>query len=229
MPPVPDRNDRTGQLWRAVVPVFLLITLVLGSILAGIASPAEAAAAGAAGAVVLAIRHNRQTRAMLFEAGRATALMSAMIFAIIIGASIFSLVFRELGGSGLLEAVLADLPGAQFGALLFAMAVIFVLGFFLELVELVVVVVPMIAPPLLLLGIDPIWLAVLIAMNLQTSFLTPPMGIALLYVRGVAPPSISTIDIYRGAMPFVVLQLLALLMVFMLPGLATWLPEMLRP
>jgi len=229
MPPVAQSAGAFGPAWRAVLPALLLIVLVLGVILAGMASPAEAAAIGAAGSVVLAVRHDAGRWATLLEAGRATALMSAMIFTIIIGASIFSLVFRELGGGGLIEALLADLPGAQTGALLLAMAVIFLLGFFLELVELVVVVVPMISPPLLLLGVDPVWLAVLIAMNLQTSFMTPPMGIALLYVRGVAPAAISTFEIYRGAVPFVLLQLLALLGVLTIPELATWLPGVLRP
>ncbi|MAZ04258.1 MAG: tripartite transporter [Sneathiella sp.] len=167
-------------------------------------------------------------RGILKEVCQSTMEMTAMVFVILIGATIFSLVFRGLGGDELVYRLLSDLPGGQFGALLVVMIVIFVLGFFLDFVEITFVVVPIVAPVLLLMEISPIWLGIMIAMNLQTSFLTPPFGFALFYLRGVAPPEVTTGIIYRGALPFVLLQLVALGLLAAFPALATWLPATLN-
>ena len=148
-----------------------------------------------------------------------------MVFFILIGASIFSLVFRGYGGDELVHALFADLPGGVFGAMLVVMVVIFLLGFILDFIEITFVVVPIVGPVLLAMGVDPIWLGIMIAVNLQTSFLTPPFGFALFYLRGVAPSSVATTDIYRGVMPFIGLQLLLLLMLALEPAIATWLPN----
>ncbi|MHA1600120.1 MAG: TRAP transporter large permease subunit, partial [Alphaproteobacteria bacterium] len=144
---------------------------------------------------------------------------------ILLGASMFSLTFRGLGGDKIVSDALNAMPGGTFGAMFVVMALMFVLGFFLDFIEIVFVVVPIVGPILLAMGVDPIWLGVMIAVNLQTSFLTPPFGFALFYLRGVAPPSITTMDIYRGVMPFVVIQIFALFILAMFPGLATWLPR----
>lgn len=156
-----------------------------------------------------------------------TANISAMVFVILIGASLFSLIFRELGGDEVVREALTSVPGGMYGVLAVVMIVMFLLGFFLDFIEITFVVVPIVAPILLMMGIDPVWLGVLMAMNLQTSFLTPPFGFALFYLRGVAPPEVTTAAIYRGAIPFVGIQLLAILAVIALPWLATWLPELL--
>ena len=154
-----------------------------------------------------------------------TANISAMVFVILIGAALFSLIFRELGGDEVVQHALSAVPGGKYGALAIVMLVMFLLGFFLDFIEITFVVVPIVAPILLVMGIDPVWLGVLMAMNLQTSFLTPPFGFALFYLRGVAPPSVTTAAIYRGAIPFVVIQILAIIAVVLLPWLATGLPE----
>ena len=151
--------------------------------------------------------------------------ITCMVFVILLGASVFALVFRGLHGDDLVHDVLTGLPGGALGAMVLVMAVMFLLGFFLDFIEIVFVVVPIVAPVLLTMGLDPVWLGVMIAINLQTSFLTPPFGFALFYLRGVAPDSIATMDIYRGAMPFVGIQLVGLGLVALLPGLATWLPQ----
>lgn len=156
-----------------------------------------------------------------------TTIVTSMIFAMMIGASVFSLVFRGLGGDARVEEFLTSMPGGEVGALIFVMAVIFVLGFFLDFVEISVIVLPIVVPVLLVMGMDPIWLAVLIAINLQTSFLTPPFGFSLFYLRGAAPPEVATIDIYRGVVPFVLLQIVGMLVIYAMPGIATWLPRLL--
>jgi TRAP-type mannitol/chloroaromatic compound transport system permease large subunit len=148
-----------------------------------------------------------------------------MVFVIVIGAQLFSLVFRGFGGDDMVHEFLTGIPGGAFGAMVVVMALMFVMGFFLEFIEITFVVVPVIGPVLLQLGLDPIWLGIMIAMNLQTSFLTPPFGFALFYLRGVAPPEITTMHIYRGVVPFVAMQLLMLVVLAIFPGLATWLPE----
>ncbi len=270
----------------SLAPPIILIIAVLGSILAGIATPTEAAAVGAIGALLLAghrldrdkampiyiaglslvgllvltamvdLRVTRRViptgdmigigAAVLLTAGliygmavslvrvfreqilqavmKSTAQISAMVFTILIGAALFSLVFRGLGGDETVHRLLEDIPGGVFGAMLAVMIVMFIMGFFLDFIEITFVVVPIVAPILLLMGLNPIWLGVMMAMNLQTSFLTPPFGFALFYLRGVAPPQITTMDIYRGAIPFVAIQLVGLAIIAMFPALATWFP-----
>ncbi len=220
-------RPRPAKVLRALVAPVLLIVAVMGSILAGLATPTESAAFGAVGALALALARGRLDPAVLAGClGRATAITS-MIFLILIGASIFSLVFRGFGGDHLVRAVLHATPGGTFGALALVMGTLFVLGFFLDFVEIVFVVVPVVGPVLIGMGIDPVWLGVMIAVNLQTSFLTPPFGFALFYLRGVLPEEVTTADLYRGIVPFVGLQLLGLALVAAFPPLATWLPALL--
>jgi tripartite ATP-independent transporter DctM subunit len=209
----------------SLLPVLLLIGLVLGSILIGAATPTEAAGVGALGACLLALGKKQLNVARLREVSRSTLQISAMIFMILIGASLFSLVFRGFGGEELVHGFFSQLPGGVFTAVLLVMLVMFLLGFILDFIEIIFVVVPIVAPVLLAMGVDPIWLGIMIAINLQTSFLTPPFGFALFYLRGVAPASIKTSEIYRGVMPFIALQLLLLCAMALWPGLVTWLPE----
>jgi tripartite ATP-independent transporter DctM subunit len=208
----------------ALLPPAFLILAVLGSILGGIATPTESAALGALGAILLAGLRGRLGLEMLRDVMRRTTMISSMVFLILLGASVFSLVFRGLGGARMVEDALLALPGGSFGAMLAVMAVMFGLGFFLDFIEIVFVVVPIVGPVLLGMGLDPVWLGVMMAVNLQTSFLTPPFGFALFYLRGVAPPSVTTLDIYRGIIPFVLIQLLGLALLALFPALATWLP-----
>ena len=208
----------------ALLPPAFLILAVLGSILFGIATPTELAAVGALGAMLLAALRGRLGLGVLQDVMRRTTQITSMVFLILLGASVFSLVFRGLGGDRMVEDALRGLPGGSFGAMLVVMAVMFGLGFFLDFIEIVFVVVPIVGPVLLAMGLDPVWLGVMMAVNLQTSFLTPPFGFALFYLRGVAPPSVTTLDIYRGIVPFVLIQLLGLTLVALFPALATWLP-----
>jgi tripartite ATP-independent transporter DctM subunit len=222
--------ERASLPWRiasSLLPPLVLIMAVLGSILGGIATPTESASVGAVGAVLLAFVRRELSFARLQEAAESTLKTTAMVFVILFGASIFSLVFRTMGGELLIEEVLHGLPGGRVGAMLAAMGLMFLLGFFLDTFEIVFIVVPLTAPALLMLDIDPIWLGVMIGVNLQTSFLTPPFGFALFYLRGVAPGSVTTGDIYRGSIPFVALQVLALGALWAFPELATWLPRLL--
>ena len=211
----------------ALAPL-LLIFLVLGSILGGYATPTEAAGVGAAGSLCLAWASNKLDKRVIKEASQATVNTTAMVFFIIIGASIFSLVFRGYGGDELVYSWFEHMPGGIWGAFSIVMLVIFLLGFVLDFIEITFLVVPIVGPILLGLGIDPIWLGVMIAVNLQTSFLTPPFGFALFYLRGVAPSSISTQDIYRGVIPYIGLQLLLIGMLIAWPNLVTWLPELIK-
>lgn len=222
-----DEEDRVSlpKLLLSLLPVLLLIGLVLGSILIGAATPTEAAGVGALGACLLALWKKQFTVARLREVSRSTLQISAMIFMILIGASLFSLVFRGFGGEELVHSFFSQLPGGVFTAVLLVMLVMFVLGFILDFIEIIFVVVPIVGPVLLAMGVDPIWLGIMIAVNLQTSFLTPPFGFALFYLRGVAPASIKTSEIYRGVIPFIILQLLLLCAMALWPGLVTWLPE----
>jgi len=203
----------------------LLIVAVLGSILMGLATPTEAAAVGATGAMLLALKQKQLTvstlRAVVYQSAR----VSAMVFMILIGASLFSLVFRGYGGDEYVQSLLTNLPGGQAGALLIVMFMLFLLGFILDFIEITYVVIPIVGPVLLAMGIDPVWLGVMIAINLQTSFLTPPFGFSLFYLRGVAPPEIATSSIYKGVVPFIIIQLLMLGMLALWPELATWLPS----
>jgi TRAP-type mannitol/chloroaromatic compound transport system permease large subunit len=292
-PPVPrDEAGAGGTLQRllhALVAPIVLIVAVLGSILAGVATPTEAAGVGSIGATLLAGQRLRPDRpapigaafgsllglvlltsnldlriarstipagdlvgiglaalccaalawgllvalartwrdGTLVEVVRATTRISSMVFVIVIGAQMFSLVFRGFGGDEMVHEFLTALPGGALGAMIVVMALMFVLGFFLEFIEITFVVVPVVGPVLLQLGLDPIWLGIMIAVNLQTSFLTPPFGFALFYLRGVAPPEVTTLQIYRGVVPFVAMQLLMLVILALFPGMATWLPRVL--
>ncbi|RZO20102.1 MAG: TRAP transporter large permease subunit [SAR92 clade bacterium] len=206
-------------------PIFLIVT-VLGSILAGLATPTEAAGVGAFGATALALAKGQLNTQKLREVAQSTTQVTSMVFLILIGAAVFSLVFRGFGGEEIVEQFFTNLPGGIVGATLLVMIVIFLLGFILDFIEITFVVVPIVAPVLLAMGLDPVWLGVMIAINLQTSFLTPPFGFALFYLRGVAPASVETSDMYRGVIPFIFLQLLLMLMLSIWPQLATWLPAL---
>ena len=224
----PDSSDDSGrysQVMVALLPPLLLIVAVLGSIMSGIATPTEAAGVGALGALLLALVKGRLSLECLKDVVHRTARVSSMVFLILVGASIFSLVFRGYGGDELIREFLLGLPGGVFGAMLAVMIVMFLLGFVLDFIEITFVVVPIVGPVLLTMGLDPVWLGVMIAINLQTSFLTPPFGFALFYLRGVAPESVTTMDIYRGVIPFVAIQLVALMLLALWPSLATWLPD----
>ena len=285
-----ERESHPEPLWehmgRALLPPLLLIVAVLGSVLAGVATPTESASAGAFGAILLAGRRipaarractiaavallplfvlatgfdmriareqiptgdwiailcalalcvpicwgagvglwHLQRASILPAVCRSAGKITSMVFIILVGASMFSLVFRGFGGDDMIHAFLAALPGGVVGGLILVMAVMFVLGFFLDFIEITFVVVPLVAPVFLAMGVDPVWLGVMMAINLQTSFLTPPFGFALFYLRGVAPDSVSTMEIYRGVIPFVALQLLALLLLAFFPQMAIWLPD----
>ena len=219
-----DGDVTFGRVIRALAPPLVLVFAVLGSILAGLATPTEAAGVGGMGALLLAIGRRELDLERLREIMRSTLRISSMVFLILIGASIFSLVFRGFGGDEGVRALLESLPGGIVGAVLVVMLVMFLLGFVLDFIEITFVVVPIVGPVLLAMGLDPVWLGIMIAINLQTSFLTPPFGFALFYLRGVAPPSVSTAHIYRGAMPFVAIQVFALLLIAVFPELVTWLP-----
>ena len=212
---------------KALVPPLALIVAVLGSIIGGVATPTEAASFGGVGALLLALIHRQLTLDRLRQVMRSTTRITAMVFLILLGASLFSLTFRGLGGDDLVHELLAGLPGGRDGALLFVLAVMFLLGFVLDFIEITFVVVPIVGPVLLALGVDPIWLGVMMGINLQTSFLTPPFGFALFYLRGVAPREVTTTHLYRGVATFILLQLLALALVWSFPALATWLPTVL--
>ncbi len=223
----PGSGPLVVALSKGLAPPLFLITAVLGSILLGYATPTEAAAVGAMGALVLAILYRALNRKILQEIMRATLMTTSMVFFILIGASIFSLVFRGYGGDDLVATLFTDMPGGQWTAIGIVMLVIFLLGFILDFIEITYVVVPIVGPVLLSMGVDPVWLGVMIAVNLQTSFLTPPFGFALFYLRGVAPETITTSNIYRGVVPFIGLQLLLLSLLVAMPKLATWLPNQL--
>ena len=220
-----ERRTLPSRVLSALVPPLLLIVAVLGSILGGIATPTESASIGALGAMVLAATKGQLTFPNLTAVMRSTMLISSLVFVIVLGASVFSLVFRGLGGELLVEDVLGAMPGGASGAVLAVMALMFALGFFLDTFEIILIVVPITAPVLLMLDVDPIWLGVMIGVNLQTSFLTPPVGFALFYLRGVAPPELTTGHIYRGVAPFVALQLIAMALIWTVPATATWLPD----
>ena len=210
---------------RVLLPPLGLILAVLGSIISGVATPTEAAGVGAMGGLLLALLKGQLSFARLRDIALATGRVSSMVFMILVGASLFSVVFRGLGGDELVREFLVSLPGGVVGAMLMVMLLMFLMGFVLDFIEITFVVVPIVAPVLLSLGLDPVWLGVMIAINLQTSFLTPPFGFALFYLRGVAPAEVRTLDMYRGVIPFVLIQLLALLMIGLWPQIATWLPD----
>ena len=230
MPAIPleerqnNETDLKVQVAKELLPAITLIFVVLGSIIGGLATPTEAAAVGAVGALLLAIQRKQFSLNILREVMQNTTRVSSMVFMILIGASIFSLVFRGFEGDELVQEFLSDLPGGTYGALFLVMLVMFLLGFVLDFIEITFVVIPIVGPILLAMDIDPIWLGILIAINLQTSFLTPPFGFALFYLRGVAPGTIKTMDIYKGVIPFIVIQIIALGAIAYWPGIATWLP-----
>ena len=221
-----DSNTIYAALKNLLPPVVLIIA-VLGSILGGFATPTEAAGVGAFGATLLAIFKGKLNLFTLNVVSKNTVKVTSMVFFILIGAAIFSLVFRGFGGDTLVENFFEELPGGVFTATLIVMVVIFVLGFILDFIEITFVVVPIVGPVLLAMGLDPVWLGVMIAINLQTSFLTPPFGFALFYLRGVAPQSVQTIDMYKGVIPFIAIQLLLLISIWIFPEIATWLPSQL--
>jgi tripartite ATP-independent transporter DctM subunit len=225
LPPAEVKSISWGKLLDGLLPPLALIAIVLGSILAGAATPTEAAGVGATGAFLLAWFRGELNLKRMQEIVNSTLQVTAMVFMILIGAAVFSLVFRGFGGEELIQAFFAELPGGVFAATALVMAIIFLLGFVLDFIEISFVVVPIVGPILLMMGVDPIWLGIMIAINLQTSFLTPPFGFALFYLRGVAPDSVPTGAIYRGVIPFIFIQLLVLGLLWMWPGLATWLPS----
>jgi tripartite ATP-independent transporter DctM subunit len=214
------------KIAKVVVPPLALVFAVLGSIVGGIAAPTEAASMGALGALLLALITGRLNLRVMRDVLHDTLITSAMVFFILICAQPFGLAFRGLGGEGLVHAMFEWVPGGDMGNLLFMMGVIFVLGFFLEWIEISYIALPMFLPVFQHSGIDMAWLAILVAMNLQTSFLTPPFGWALFFLKGVAPPSVSTVDIYRGVIPFIGIQALALILLFIFPELTSWLPNL---
>jgi tripartite ATP-independent transporter DctM subunit len=215
-----------SRAMRNLIPPIILIVTVLGSILSGAATPTEAAGVGAFGATVLAAIKGQLSITRLREVAQSTTQVTAMVFLILIGAAIFSLVFRGFGGEEIVEEFFNDLPGGIVAATLLVMLVIFLLGFILDFIEITFVVVPIVAPVLLAMGLDPVWLGVMIAINLQTSFLTPPFGFALFYLRGVAPDTVETSDMYRGVIPFIIMQIALMLMLSVWPQIATWLPAL---
>lgn len=221
--------DDAPVLWTQVVksllPPLFLVFAVLGSIFFGIASPTESAAVGALGALLLAMLRRRLNLTNLREAMQSTTRMTSMVFMVLIGATAFGLVFRGMGGDELVKTLMTDLPGGAWGFLLASMLIIFVLGFFLDFIEISFIVVPILAPIAAFMGIDMLWFAVLIALNLQTSFLTPPFGFSLFYLKAAAPPEVRMTQIYRGILPFVAIQLLALVLVMSFPRLVLWLPD----
>ncbi len=229
MPAAERQNVDLWSLIKGLLPPLILIAVVLGSILAGAATPTEAAGVGAFGAWLLASMKREMGLTRLREVMRSTLKITAMVFMILLGAAVFSLVFRGFGGEELIHRFLSDMPGGVFGATLMVMLIIFLLGFILDFIEITFVVVPIVGPILLTMGVDPVWLGIMIAINLQTSFLTPPFGFALFYLRGVADDAIPTLSIYRGVIPFIVIQLLVIALLWRWPQLATWLPEQLNP
>lgn len=223
---LPKGQTKFSLMITALVPPLLLMFSVLGSILFGFATPTEAAGVGAMGATLLSLWQKQLSRKNLTAVMQSTVKITSMVFLILIGASLFSLVFRGFGGEELVRGIFEQMPGGIVGATIITMLVIFFLGFILDFIEITFVVVPIVAPILLAMGLDPIWLGIMIAINLQTSFLTPPFGFALFYLRGVADKSVRTTDIYRGVVPFICMQLILLLTLAIWPKLVTWLPEL---
>jgi len=227
--PVPEaeRGSLAREVVVALLPPLLLIVAVLGSILGGVATPTEAASVGSVGAMLLAAFRRKLDFGILRQVVISTATITSMVFIILFGAAVFSIVFRMMGGDNLVHEFLSAMPGGAIGAMIVVMFVMFLLGFILDTFEIIFIVIPITAPVLLALDVDPIWLGVMVGVNLQTSFLTPPFGFALFYLRGVAPPRVSTGMIYKGVLPFVILQIIAVVCLFLMPQLITWLPSVL--
>ena len=218
-----NRRELIRRVLFSMLPPLLLILIVLGSIFAAVASPTEAGALGAAGAMILAACNRRLNRKTLRDTVQGTSKVCCMIMFLLIGSSIFALVFRELRGDHWIEEMLTNLPGGLIGGLIIANLAIFVLGFFIDFFEITFIVVPLLAPVFVSQGVDPVWFGVMIAMNLQTSFLTPPFGFSLFYLKGICPPGIKTSDIYRGVIPYIIIQAVALLAICVFPELVLWL------
>ena len=229
-PPIETSKSRKQiylDAFKSVFPPIILIVLVLGSIFFGVATPTESASVGAIGAAIIAYTKGELTFQNLKETSLGTVKLSSFVFVILIGASMFSLVFRGFGGDEMIEHFLSNLPGGLYGALFVVMIAIFLLGFFLDYIEIIFVIVPLVGPILIAYGADPLWLGILISLNLQTSFLTPPFGFSLFFLRGVAPKEIQTKNIYRGVIPYIGIQVLAIFIVGFFPSIATWLPRLL--
>jgi tripartite ATP-independent transporter DctM subunit len=222
----PGERRLLGRVLRSLVPPLFLVMAVLGSIFFGVASPTESAAVGALGAMVLAALHRRLSFENLNEAVLSTTKLTSMVFMILIGATAFGLVFRGLGGDTLVHEIMTGLPGGTWGFIAVSMLLLFVLGFFLDFIEICYIVVPILAPIAVHLGVDPLWYAVLIAVNLQASFLTPPFGFSLFYLKAAAPPEVSTSHIYRGVLPFIAIQVLTLAALAAFPQLVLWFPNL---
>ena len=228
-PPIQTERTRSEiykEAFKSIFPPLILIVLVLGSILMGVATPTESASVGAIGAAIIAFTKGELTFQNIKEVSLNTVKLSSFVFVILIGASMFSLVFRGFNGDAMIEHFLGSLPGGLFTALLIVMVAIFILGFFLDYIEIIFVIVPLVGPILIANGADPLWLGILISLNLQTSFLTPPFGFSLFFLRGVAPKEIQTRNIYRGVIPFIGIQVLAIIIVAIFPSIATWLPNL---
>lgn len=223
-PALPLDNDGSSKRQQyvkaliAIVPPLALILIVLGSIFAGIATPTESSALGGVGAIILASLYRQFSWKMVLDSASETVKVTAMVFAILLGATAFSMAFTYTGGDYIVEEILTDLPGGTTGFLILSMLAILVLGFFIDFVEISFIIVPILAPVADTLGIAPVWFAILIAMNLQTSFLTPPFGFSLFYLKGVSPPEVRTVDIYRGVMPFILMQVAVLISILLFPG-----------
>jgi len=233
-PPIPkeeldliSRKELIKRVSKALVPPLTLMVCVLGSIFAGIASPTEAASVGAVGATILTIIHGKFNLKIVQDVMKTTTNLTCMVFIILVGATTLGLVFRGLDGDTLVRNLIHALPFGKWGILFIVMSIIFIAGFFLDFIEITFIHVPVLAPIMVALGVDPLWLAVLIAVNLQTSFLTPPFGFSLFYLKGVCPPQVQTMDIYKGIVPFVIIQLLGLLAICIWPEAVTWLPKVL--
>jgi len=233
-PPIPkeeldliSRKELNTRVSKALVPPLTLMVCVLGSIFAGIASPTEAASVGAVGATILTVIHGKFNLKIVQEVMKTTTNLTCMVFIILVGATTLGLVFRGLDGDTLVRNLIHALPFGKWGILFIVMSIIFIAGFFLDFIEITFIHVPVLAPIMVAMGVDPLWLAVLIAVNLQTSFLTPPFGFSLFYLKGVCPPQVQTMDIYKGIVPFVIIQLLGLLAICVWPEAVTWLPKVL--
>jgi len=214
------------RVLKSLVPTLFLMFTVLGSIFIGFASPTESAAIGALGAMLLAAIHKKLTLENLKDSMRSTTRMTSMVFLILVGATAFGLVFRGMGGDEIVKEIMTGLPGGEWGFLFVSMLLLFLLGFFLDFIEITFIVVPILAPIAALMGLDMMWFAVLIAMNLQTSFLTPPFGFSLFYLKAAAPPEVRMQQVYRGIIPFVIIQVVTLGILILFPQLALWLPDL---
>ncbi len=222
-----SRKELFRKIMRALVPPLFLMLAVLGSIFAGIASPTEAASVGAVGATLLTVLYRKFSYKVLMEVMKSTTTLTSMVFIILVGATTLGLVFRGLNGDGLVRGLIQGLPFGKWGILIIVMSIIFIAGFFLDFIEITFIHVPVLAPIMISMGVNPLWLAVLIAVNLQTSFLTPPFGFSLFYLKGVSPPEVKTTDIYKGIIPFVIIQLIGLAVISFIPESVTWLPRVL--